>query len=126
MNFIKDENGELTGVITVQLERVFDKDSGRYIMNQIEGSEQQLDAQLVLIAAGFLGANPDIVKIFGVETDKRTNVKCEGSTHQTSVEKVFAAGDMHLGQSLVVRAIREGRDAAKEVDKYLMGYTNLI
>lgn len=124
--FIKDKNGELAGVITVQLERVLDKDSGRYVMNQIAGSEQQLDAQLVLIAAGFLGANPDIVKVFGVETVNRTNVKCEGSTHQTSVEKVFAAGDMHLGQSLVVRAIREGRDAAKEVDKYLMGYTNLI
>ena len=95
-------------------------------MNPIPGSEERLDAQLVLIAAGFLGSQKEVTDAFSVETDARSNVVCESGTHKTSQEKVFTAGDMHLGQSLVVRAIREGRDAAKEVDEFLMGYSNLI
>ena len=94
-------------------------------MEEIPGSEQILDADLVLIAAGFLGAQAYVTDAFGVEMTPRTNVSTKIGHYSTSVDKVFTAGDMHRGQSLVVWAIREGREAAKEVDQYLMGYTNL-
>ena len=95
-------------------------------MEEIAGSEQMLPADLILIAAGFLGTESYIADAFGVKLNERTNVATQSAeTYQTNVEKVFTAGDMHRGQSLVVWAIREGREAAKEVDKYLMGYTNL-
>ena len=94
-------------------------------MKPVEGSEQELAADLVLIAAGFLGAQSYVADAFGVELNGRTNVSTEAGSYQTSVEKVFTAGDMHRGQSLVVWAIREGREVAKAVDKSLMGYTNL-
>ena len=84
-----------------------------------------MDVDLVLIAAGFLGTQNYVSDAFGVELNERTNVKTAPGGHATTVDKVFTAGDMHRGQSLVVWAIREGRDAAKEVDEYLMGYTNL-
>ena len=79
----------------------------------------------MLIAAGFLGSEKYVTDAFGVETDGRTNVKTTAGKHQSSVKGIFAAGDVHIGQSLVVRAIAEGRNAAAEVDEYLMGYTNL-
>ena len=123
--FIKDENGKLSAVKTVRLEFVNDPESGRKIPHEIEGSEEVLPCELCLIAAGFLGTQSYIADAFGVELDQRTNVKTETDSHATSVAKVFTAGDMHIGQSLVVRAIREGRDAAAEADEYLMGYTNL-
>ena len=66
-----------------------------------------------------------MTKAFGVNVDGRTNVATEPGKHATNIPNVFTAGDMHIGQSLVVRAIREGRDVAKEVDESLMGYTNL-
>ena len=95
------------------------------MMVPVEGSEFVLDVELVLIAAGFLGSQDYVTKAFGVNVDARTNVATEAGKHATNVSNVFTAGDMHIGQSLVVRAIREGRDAAKEVDAALMGYTNL-
>ena len=98
---------------------------GRRRPVEIPGSEQILDADLVLIAAGFLGAQAYVTDAFGVEMTPRTNVSTKIGHYSTSVDKVFTAGDMHRGQSLVVWAIREGREAAKEVDQYLMGYTNL-
>ena len=94
-------------------------------MVPVEGSEFVLDVELVLIAAGFLGSQDYVTKAFGVNVDGRTNVAPEPGKHATNVPNVFTAGDMHIGQSLVVRAIREGRDVAKEVDESLMGYTNL-
>ena len=94
-------------------------------MNEIEGSEEIIPCELCLIAAGFLGCQQYIADAFGVSLDQRTNVKTAPGKHSTDIDKVFTAGDMHIGQSLVVRAIREGRDAAAEVDEYLMGYTNL-
>ena len=94
-------------------------------MSEVPGSEYVEDVDLVLIAAGFLGCQEYVAKAFGVELDGRTNVATALGEYRTNKEKVFAAGDMHRGQSLVVWAIREGRDVAKEVDKYLMGYTNL-
>ena len=93
---------------------------------EIAGSEQILDAEIVLIAAGFLGSQKYITDAFGVELNERTNVKTAPGKYQTSVENVFVTGDMHRGQSLVVWAIREGREAAHAVDESLMGYSNLV
>ena len=116
--FLKDENGDLRGAVLVRLERGRD---GRMI--SVEGSETEVAAQLVLISAGFLGSESYVTEAFGVDTDARSNVAAQG--HRTSAEKVYTAGDMHIGQSLVVRAIREGIDCAREVDEDLMGYSNL-
>ncbi len=123
--FIKDENGDLCAVKTVKLELAIDEKTGRRISKEIEGSEKILPCSLCLIAAGFLGCQQYVADAFGVELNERTNVKTAVGSHYTNVEKVFTAGDMHIGQSLVVRAIKEGRDVAAEVDEYLMGYTNL-
>lgn len=86
---------------------------------------KDIPADLVLIAAGFLGCEGYVADTFGVECNERTNVKTAQGAHETTVERVFTAGDMHRGQSLVVWAIAEGRAAAKAVDESLMGYTNL-
>ena len=123
--FIKDENGSLCAVKTVKLKFETDPESGRRVPREIEGSEQVIPCELCLIAAGFLGCQSYVAEAFGVELNQRTNIKTENGKFSTNVEKVFTAGDMHIGQSLVVRAIREGRDAARAVDEYLMGYTNL-
>lgn len=123
--FVKDENGDLKGVKTVSLKFTYNEEQGRNVMSEIEGSEQYLDAELVLIAAGFLGPQQYVAEAFGTETNQRSNIATENSSYKTNVEKVFTAGDMHRGQSLVVWAIREGRDAAADVDEYLMGYTCL-
>ena len=123
--FIKDENGNLKGVVLVSLEAKKDEKTGRLNMTPIEGSEKTVPAQLVLIAAGFLGSEAYVTEAFGVDLDGRTNVKTEVGMHKTSIPKVYTAGDMHRGQSLVVWAIAEGRSVAKEVDLDLMGYSNL-
>lgn len=91
-----------------------------------DGSEQVLDADLVLIAAGFLGTEKKLARAFDVKQDERSNVAAAEGSYATSREKVFAAGDARRGQSLVVWAIHEGREAAKAVDQYLMGYSNMI
>ena len=123
--FIKDNNGDLKAVVLVKLDAVKDSKTGRLNMTPIEGSEYIVDCELALIAAGFLGSESYVTDSFGVALDVRTNVAGQNGTHQTSVPNVFTAGDMHSGQSLVVRAIRDGRDCAREVDESLMGYTNL-
>ena len=123
--FIRNEKGELTAVKTIRLHGEVDKKTGRRVMKEIEGTEQILPAELVLIAAGFLGCEKRIADAFGVELNARTNVNTEAGKYQTNVPHVFTAGDMHRGQSLVVWAIREGREAAREVDESLMGYSNL-
>ncbi len=123
--FIKDKNGKLCKVKCVKLEAKKDEKTGRMMMAEVAGSEFELEADLVLIAAGFLGCQKYVSDAFGVTLNARTNVDTAPGKHATNVDKVFTAGDMHRGQSLVVWAIREGRDAAKEVDEYLMGYTNL-
>ena len=123
--FIKNKDGKLKGVKTVQLEAKKDPETGRMNMVAIEGSEKELKADLVLIAAGFLGSEEYVSKSFGVELNARTNVATATDAYETSKKGIFAAGDMHRGQSLVVWAIAEGRAAAKAVDESLMGYTNL-
>ena len=82
-------------------------------------------ADLVLIAAGFLGSESYVADAFKTELDPRTNVKTSNNGYETTTEHVFAAGDMRRGQSLVVWAIREGEEAARAIDRSLMGYTNL-
>lgn len=123
--FIADKNGNLCRLKLVKLESRKDQTSGRFMMTEIGGSEYEVEADIVLIAAGFLGSENYVTKAFGVEVNERTNVKTGNGRYRTSVKHVFTAGDMHRGQSLVVWAIREGRDAAREVDLSLMGYTNL-
>lgn len=123
--FIKDKKGNLCKVKLVKLEPKKDEKTGRMMMSEVAGSEYEVDCELVLIAAGFLGTQKYVSDAFGVELNERTNVKTTPGKFATNVDKVFTAGDMHRGQSLVVWAIREGRDAAREVDEYLMGYTNL-
>ena len=123
--FVKDESGKLVKAILISLKAEKNPETGRMSMVPVEGSEKEVPADLVLIAAGFLGAQAYVADAFGVELNARTNVATEAGKYATNVEKVFTAGDMHRGQSLVVWAIHEGRDVAKEVDKYLMGYTNL-
>ena len=123
--FVKDKKGRLCKAVLVKLESKKDEATGRMMMVEIPGSEYTVDAELVLIAAGFLGSENYVTKAFGVEVNQRTNVKTEEGHYASSVPNVFTAGDMHRGQSLVVWAIREGREAAKEIDESLMGYTNL-
>ena len=94
-------------------------------MKEIPDSEKEIKAELVLIAAGFLGVQSYVAEAFGVELTPRTAISTPAGSYKTNVEKVFAAGDCRRGQSLVVWAIQEGRSVAKEVDKYLMGYSNL-
>lgn len=124
--FIKDKSGSLKAVKIVRLSWEKDPATGRMSMKEVPGSEQVLDAEIVLIAAGFLGSQKYVTDAFKVELTERTNVKTEAGAYKTSVDNVFVTGDMHRGQSLVVWAIREGREAAREVDESLMGYTNLV
>ena len=124
--FVKDKNGNLKAVKIVKLSWEKDSETGRMNMKEVPGSEQTLPAEVVLIAAGFLGSQKYVTDAFKVEVNERTNVKTEPGKYETSVKNVFTAGDMHRGQSLVVWAIREGREAARAVDESLMGYTNLM
>ena len=123
--FIKNKNGELVQAKLVKLQSKKDEKSGRMMMVPIEGSEEIINVDIVLIAAGFLGSQKYVTDAFKVNINGRTNVDTAPGKYQTSVPNVFTAGDMHRGQSLVVWAIREGREAAKAVDESLMGYTNL-
>ena len=94
-------------------------------MEPVEGTQKVIPAELVLIAAGFLGPRKYISEAFSLELTPRSNYACPYGNHETSVQGVFAAGDCVRGQSLVVWGLREGRDCAYDVDKYLMGYSNL-
>lgn len=123
--FLKDKNGNLNGIKIVKLESKKDEATGRMQMVEVPGSEEKMDADIVLIAAGFLGTEDYVAKAFGLELTARTNVATPEGSYKTNIENVFTAGDMRRGQSLVVWAIREGREVAREVDKSLMGYSYL-
>ncbi|MGP0584942.1 glutamate synthase subunit beta [Paenibacillus timonensis] len=122
--FVGDENGNLKELHTVQIQRIVDE-TGRKIYQPIPGTERVFPAQMALIAIGFDGPESTLADQLGLERDRRTNVKAKYGQFKTNIDKVFAAGDMRRGQSLVVWAINEGREAAREVDKYLMGSTVL-
>ena len=123
--FVKDKKGDLTSVKTVKLTPKKDEATGRMQMVPVEGTEGELKADLVLIAAGFLGSQEYVTKGFKVDVNARTNVATAEDCYETSRDGVFTAGDMHRGQSLVVWAISEGRNAAKAVDEALMGYSGI-
>lgn len=121
--FTGDEQGHVKEVHTVQVEWVNDK--GRFVPKEIPGTEKVWPAQLVLLAMGFTGPENNLLDQLGVERDAASNVKAEYGKYATNLKGVFAAGDMRRGQSLVVWAINEGRGAARECDRFLMGSTNL-
>lgn len=123
--FTMNSNGEVCGARVVRLEMQKEETTGKITMIPVEGSEEVIEADIVLIAAGFLGSEDYVAKAFKVSLDEKGNVFTQNGTYQTFAERVFATGDMHRGQSLVVWAIREGREVAKEVDYSLMGYSNL-
>ena len=123
--FLADKKGNVKQAVLVKLQSVKDEKTGRMNMVPVEGSEETVPADLVLIAAGFLGSQKYVTDAFKVAINGRTNVQTEPDKYETSIPRVFTAGDMHRGQSLVVWAIREGREAAKAVDESLMGYSYL-
>jgi glutamate synthase (NADPH/NADH) small chain len=121
---VGDGAGNLTGVVTVNIR--WDKnEQGAYVPLEQPGSEKHHPAELVLLAMGFLGPEQALLKDLKVETDARSNVKADYGKYATTVPGVFAAGDARRGQSLVVWAINEGRGAARECDRWLMGSTQL-
>jgi glutamate synthase (NADPH/NADH) small chain len=123
--FIKDDQGKLAGIKIVDI--VWDKDpvSGKYTFLEVPSTVRIIPADVVFLAMGFTGPDPEgAIFQLGLELDDRGNVKT--SNYKTSAEGIFAAGDMRRGQSLVVWAISEGREAAKVVDEYLMGESSLL
>ena len=103
-----------------------DAASGRTVMREVEGSEETLPCELLLIAAGFVGCEDYVAEAFGVPKTARGCLTTAENSYATAAAGVFTAGDCRRGQSLVVHAIAEGRACAKEVDAYLMGYSNMI
>ena len=115
--FLRNEDGSLRGIKTVEVDNNF---------QEIPGTEKDWEADLILLAMGFLGPEQYAVESLDVELDERSNYKADHNVHKTSNPKVFAAGDCRRGQSLVVWAINEGRAAAREIDQHLMGTTTLV
>src|SRR5579859_555685 len=122
--FIGDEQGKLKEVEIVQIEWQKD-DKGRFVPKEIPGTEKIIPCQLALLAMGFLGPEDQLLQQLGIERDERSNAKAQYDAYATSIKGVFAAGDCRRGQSLVVWAFNEGRGAARECDRYLMGQTDL-
>ena len=124
--FIGDEEGNLTGIRIVDVSWETDVFGRAIKFAEVEGSERILPAQRVFLAMGFVHPQKEgLLEQLGVELDERGNVRAQEGLYQTNVDKVFAAGDMRRGQSLVVWAISEGREAARRVDQFLSGYTAL-
>ncbi|MBM3851568.1 MAG: glutamate synthase subunit beta [Verrucomicrobia bacterium] len=122
--FIGDEAGQVKELVTVGVKWV-KNDQGQFVPQVQSGTEKKLPADLVLLAMGFLGPEQAILKDLGLETDTRSNIRAEHERYATNIPRIFAAGDCRRGQSLVVWAINEGRGAAREVDRFLMGSTDL-
>ena len=122
--FVGDETGQVKELHTVQVEWVLG-DNGRPYPKPVEGSEKIWPADLIFLAVGYLGPERPVLDELGVECDERSNVKAEEGKYTTNIPGVFTAGDMRRGQSLIVWAFKEGRGAAREVDRYLMGSTDL-
>jgi glutamate synthase (NADPH/NADH) small chain len=122
--FEGDAHGHVKAVHLVQVEWT-KNDKGQFIPKNVPGTEKVLPAQLVLLAMGFLGPEQPLLDALGIERDARTNAKAEFEKYSTNIKGVFASGDCRRGQSLVVWAFNEGRGAARECDRYLMGSTDL-
>ena len=126
--FRGDGKGNVKALVAARVEWKKDEASGQMRMVEVPGSEWEMPADLVLFAMGFVSPVPAVLEAFGVEKDGRGNARAStdgAGCYATSVPKVFAAGDMRRGQSLVVWAIREGRQCARAVDEFLMGASNL-
>jgi glutamate synthase (NADPH/NADH) small chain len=121
--FVGDAQGQLESVVTVEIS--WETVDGRLVAQERPGSEKTHPAQLVLLAMGFTGPESPLLEELGLKCDTRSNVQAEYGKYATSVKGVYAAGDCRRGQSLIVWAINEGRGAAREVDRYLMGRTDL-
>jgi glutamate synthase (NADPH/NADH) small chain len=121
--FVGDDRGRVKELHTMRVEWV--RDNGKFGVREIPGTEQVFPAQLVLLAMGFLGPENQLLDRLDVEKDARSNAKAEHGKFETNKPGIFAAGDMRRGQSLVVWAINEGRGAARECDRWLMGSTQL-
>ncbi len=122
--FVGGASGKVTAIVTIEIG--WEKNStGQFVPAERAGSEKTVPADLVLLAMGFTGPEEAFLKDLAVETDARSNVKAEHEQYTTSAKGVFAAGDCRRGQSLIVWAINEGRGVAREVDRYLMGSTQL-
>ncbi|MBI5384802.1 MAG: glutamate synthase subunit beta [Verrucomicrobia bacterium] len=122
--FIADDQGAVKGVHTVQIEWK-KNEKGQFVPQEVPGTDKVLPAQLVLLAMGFLGPEQPLLEQIGVARDARSNAKADYEKYVTNVQGVFAAGDCRRGQSLVVWAFNEGRGAARECDRFLMGRTDL-
>src|SRR5712671_5091492 len=122
--FAGDDTGHVKAIHTVQIEWQ-KNDKGQFVPKEVPGTEEVRPTQLVLLAMGFLGPEQPLLDALGVERDPRSNVKADYEKYGTSIPKVFAAGDCRRGQSLIVWAFNEGRGAARECDRYLMGSTDL-
>ena len=122
--FIGDSSGAVKELVTVQIK--WEKnEKGQFIPQEVAGTEKTRPAQLVLLAMGFLGPEQPLLDALNIERDPRSNIKADFEKYSTSIKNVFAAGDCRRGQSLVVWAFNEGRGAARECDRYLMGETSL-
>jgi glutamate synthase (NADPH/NADH) small chain len=122
--FVGDENGHVKELHTVEIKWTAN-DKGRKVPEKVDGTEKIWKADLVLLALGFLGPESLMLEQFNIERDARTNAKAKHGDYQTNIDGVFAAGDIRRGQSLIVWAINEGRGAARECDRWLMGDTEL-
>jgi glutamate synthase (NADPH/NADH) small chain len=119
------KGGKVEKLVAARVEWVKDDTSGQMKMQEVKGSEFDIQADLVLLAMGFVAPINNILTAFGVDQDARGNVRANTDDYRTNLAKVFAAGDMRRGQSLVVWAIREGRQCARSVDEFLMGTSDL-
>jgi len=122
--FMTDKAGNLTALKTVEIEWIYKKGE-RPTLKEVPGTEKTWPCELVLLALGFTGPEKTLSEQLGIETDYRSNYKATETEYQTNIPNIFTAGDMRRGQSLIVWAISEGREAAKKVDEYLMEHSNL-
>ena len=122
--FVGDEHGNLTGLITAEVEWV-NKPGERPNLKEVPGTEKTWDCDMVLLALGFTGSETGLSEKLGIKMDTRSNIKADNQNYMTNIPGVFAAGDTRRGQSLIVWAISEGRQAAYHVDTYLMGSSDL-
>jgi glutamate synthase (NADPH/NADH) small chain len=122
--FVGDSEGNLTGLVTSEVEWI-KKPGQRPELKEVEGTEKEWKCELALLALGFTGSEKTVAEQLGLELDARTNVKASESDYRTNVPGIFVAGDQRRGQSLIVWAISEGRQAAHHVDAFLMGESKL-
>jgi len=122
---LQGKNGKVEKLVACRVEWIKDDATGQLKMQEVKGSDFDIKADLVLLAMGFVAPVNNVLKAFGVDQDARGNIRANTDDYRSNIDKVFAAGDMRRGQSLVVWAIREGRQCARSVDEFLMGTSNL-